>query len=322
MTAVQASDEIYRSTCFNGNGTYHKHGTHSGNNNTLSAELSNTGFTHLTLLTGNTMVTGTTGLLNTSLKKSNQELISAIEHTLHWSLGSAQIHGQIITIADNSTLGPLEDERSKYEITVKLFFPSRHGLSEPLSVNHLHSAIRHLETALVADSSLKIDHFILAIPNQSFDENDLDPDEVEAFAEDVQRLYLPMWKQLSELCQQGRIGRLGVSEFSKQQLEVLKLAAIKVGGVAPMINQVNLHDCCVLPTGLIDYAKTEGIELLTHGDATDILPKSTLASLLQPHLGATSASLLEPNFVLKYSVLISSRGLISKKGYIVDAGSA
>ncbi|KAF9136336.1 hypothetical protein BGW39_000052 [Mortierella sp. 14UC] len=334
MTAVQASDDIYRSANGAGagadgehyfNGSNGKASYHSGVQNgdrVPPAALAKDVFSHLTLYTGNTMVTGTTGLLNTSLKKSNQELVSAIDHTLHWSLESAQIHGRAITVADKSTLGPLEEDRSKYEITVKLFFLSPHGSSEPLSVDHLHSAIQHLERALATPSgSIKIDHFILAIPNQTFDENDLDPSEIEAFGEDVQGLYLPIWKQLSELRQRGKIGRLGVSEFSKQQLEILKAAATKVGAVVPEINQVNLHDCCVLPKGLIEYAKAEGIELLTHGDSSDILPKSTLASLLQPHLPATSASLLEPNYVLKYSVLISSRGLVSRKGYIVDAGS-
>ncbi|KAF8932199.1 hypothetical protein BGZ47_011516 [Haplosporangium gracile] len=323
MTAVQATDDIYSGQHYfaNGKANYHSNGAQN-RDRVLPAAFSKDAFSHLTLFTGNTMVTGTTGLLNTSLKKSNRELVSAIDHTLNWSLESAQIHGRAITIADSSTLGPLKEDRSKYEITVKLFFLSPHGLSEPLSVDRLHNAIQHLETALAATSTnIKIDHFILAIPNQTFDENDLDSSEIEQFTEDVQSLYLPIWKRLSELRQTGKIGRLGVSEFSKQQLEILKAAAVQVGAVVPEINQVNLEDCCVLPKGLIEYAKAEGIELLTHGDSSDILPKSTLASLLQPHLAATSASLLEPNFVLKYSVLISSRGLISRKGYIVDAGS-
>ena len=38
--------------------------------------LANSTFSHLTLYTGNTMRTGTTGQLNTSLKKSNQEVTS------------------------------------------------------------------------------------------------------------------------------------------------------------------------------------------------------------------------------------------------------
>lgn len=152
---------------------------------------------------------------------------------------------------------------------MKLFFLSPHGSSEPLSVDHLHNAIQQLETALsVTSGNLKIDHFILAIPNQTFDENDLDSSEIDQFTEDVQTLYLPIWKRLSELQQTGRIGRLGVSEFSKQQLEILKAAAVQVGAAVPQINQVNLQDCCVLPKGLIDYAKAEGIELFTHGDSS------------------------------------------------------
>ncbi|KAG0259755.1 hypothetical protein BG011_002404 [Mortierella polycephala] len=275
-------------------------------------------FSHLALYTGNTMRTGTTAQLATSQKKSNQELLSAVEDTLHNSLESSQVEGSAITIADKNTLGALEGDRSKYEITVKMFFISPAGSSTALSVDQLNRAVKYLQTAL-GTSNLLIDHFILALPNQTFDENGLDQAELEAFTEDVAHLYWPIWKQLSELRQGGQIGRLGVAEFSKQQLEILKTAAVSKGAVGPEVNQVNLHDCCVLPKDLIEYSKAEGIELLTHGDATNILPKSTFASLLQPHLPATSASSLTPNFVLKYSALITNRGLISRKGYIIDA---
>jgi len=50
------------------------------------APFANDAFTHLTLYTGNTMRTGTTGQLNTSLKKSNQEVII---HFLSLSLSTS-----------------------------------------------------------------------------------------------------------------------------------------------------------------------------------------------------------------------------------------
>ncbi|KAF9578473.1 hypothetical protein BGW38_005702 [Lunasporangiospora selenospora] len=287
-------------------------------------------FARLTLYTGNTMRTGTTGSLNTNQKKSNQELVCAVDETLHSSLANAQVDGTAITIADESGLGPLEDNRSKYDITVKMFFLSESGSLRPLSVEQLDAASQYLRKALgYSDSSedLKIDNFVLAIPNQTFDENDLDEAELEAFSSDVEQLYLPVWKKLSEWRQSGQIARLGVSEFSKKQLETLKAISIATAekgepAVAPELNQVNLSDCCVLPRDLIDYAKSEGIELLTHGDATNILPKSTLTSLLQGPLPATANSPLRPNFVLKYSVFLRGRGLVTRKGYIVDAISA
>ncbi|KAF8980882.1 serine/threonine protein kinase [Entomortierella lignicola] len=240
-------------------------------------------------------------------------LVSAVEDTLLHSLSSAQIDGSHITVADQQSLGPLKDDRSKYDITAKIFFLSPAGATTPISVDQLDLAVQNLGVAL-SSSDVTIDHFILSIPNQTFDENELDEEELSAFTSNLQELYLPVWERLSELRKSGKIARLGVAEFSKQQLEILKAAAVAKGVAVPEINQVNLHDCCVLPKDLIEYTKAEGIELLTHGDSTNILPKSTLASLLQPHLPVASDSTLTPNFVLKYSVLLSGRGLIEKKG--------
>lgn len=136
-----------------------------------------------------------------------------------------------------------------------------------MDVSLLSTAITDLE-AVLGISDIKLDHFILSLPHQTFDENGLDDAEVEAFKTEVQTSVLPVWEKLSELRQAGKIGRVGVAEFSKQQLEVLKEAALAAGAVAPEVNQVNLQDCCVLPKDLINYSKDQGIELLTHGDST------------------------------------------------------
>ncbi|KAK3841489.1 MAG: hypothetical protein J3R72DRAFT_152744 [Linnemannia gamsii] len=287
----------------------------------VTPAFANNAFSHLTLYTGNTMRTGTTGQLNTSLKKSNQELVSAVQDTLLYSVDTARVKGSSITITDETSLGPVAGDRSLYEVTVKMFYlPTTEG--SPLSVELLNVAFANLETALGLPD-IKIDHFILSLPHQSFDENGLDESEVEAFTNEIKTSVMPVWKKLSELRQSGRIGRLGVAEFSKQQLEILKTLATAEGvnAVAPEVNQVNLQDCCVLPRDLINYAKESKIELLTHGDAVEILPKNTFAALLRPHLPGAAAS-LTPNFVLKYSAFITCRGLITKKGYIVDASSA
>ncbi|KAF9916561.1 hypothetical protein BX616_003445 [Lobosporangium transversale] len=307
MTVIHASQDLYSAS----NGQSHTLDHIPVNKHfkrTQPVAFAQEKFQHLTLYTGNTIRTGTTGQLNVSLKKSNQELVSAVEESLFSSLVSARINGNHITIADAASLGALDGDRSKYDITAPT----------PLSVDDLNLAFENLQTALGASSHV-IDHFILAIPNQTFDENGLDEADLEAFTNDVEQLYLPIWKRLSELRTGGQIGRLGVAEFSKQQLEAFKTVALNNGAAAPEIDQVNLDDCCVLPKDLIEYAKAEGIELLTHGDATNILPKSTLSSLLRPHLPVTSDSTLTPNFVLKYSALLSGRGLLVRKGYIVNA---
>jgi len=182
----------------------------------------------------------------------------------------------------------------------------------PLSVEQLTVALSEIGTAL-GIPEIKVDHFILALPNQTFDENELEESEVKAFTQEIQTVVLPVWSRLSELRRSGRIGRLGVAEFTKQQLEALKAIVAGVGAEVPEVNQVNFQDCCVLPKHLIQYAKEEGIELLTHGDATNILPKETLQEVLETYL-PVAAKTLRPNFVLKYSAFITSRGLITKKG--------
>lgn len=55
------------------NGVSHGNG-HRANGEAQHSVVANTAFSHLTLYTGNTMRTGTTGQLNTTLKKSNQEV--------------------------------------------------------------------------------------------------------------------------------------------------------------------------------------------------------------------------------------------------------
>ncbi|KAF9158124.1 hypothetical protein DFQ26_007962, partial [Actinomortierella ambigua] len=239
-------------------------------------------------------------------------LLSALEDTLLHSMNTAHVKGNAITIRDETSLGSLEEERSKYEITAKLFYlPS--STDEPLSVQVIDVAIQDVNTVL---GTSKIDHFILSLPKQVFDENGTDEEELREFDEELERSVLPVWSHLSALRQSGQIGRLGVAEFSKQQLELLKAKAIAMGGAAPEINQVNLADCCVLPKDLVEYAKQEGIELLTHGDAHDLLPQDTFAKLLEPYLTA-SLTKLRPNFVVKYSAFIHSRGLVTKKGVII-----
>ncbi|ORZ11691.1 hypothetical protein BCR41DRAFT_356773 [Lobosporangium transversale] len=267
MTVIHASQDLYSAS----NGQSHTLDHIPVNKHfkrTQPVAFAQEKFQHLTLYTGNTIRTGTTGQLNVSLKKSNQELVSAVEESLFSSLVSARINGTTLQLQTPPLL-------------------AHWTVIDPSTTS------QNLQTALGASSHV-IDHFILAIPNQTFDENGLDEADLEAFTNDVEQLYLPIWKRLSELRTGGQIGRLG-------QLEAFKTVALNNGAAAPEIDQVNLDDCCA--------------RILTH----DILPKSTLSSLLRPHLPVTSDSTLTPNFVLKYSALLSGRGLLVRKGYIVNA---
>ncbi|KAF9581388.1 hypothetical protein BGW38_001613, partial [Lunasporangiospora selenospora] len=288
-----------------GNGTHSPYldGVQEGNGSSPQTLLSlaNSHLSHLTLYTGNIMKTGTTAsqLNSSTSKKSNQELVSAIQDTLLFSMNTAQIRDGEITITDETSVGPLEGERASYEITVKMFYLAQRsqslsgsgavpaGVSDTgsgsvnattgtgaLSAQQLRVALADLESVL-ALPGIKIDHFILSLPNQVFDENPLDEIEAKAFEQEFRSMALPVWRELSIWRRQGKIGRLGVAEFSKDQLVILKRIVQdeeeKIGQetvlVEPEVDQVNLTDCCVLPKDLVNYAKQENIELLIHGDA-------------------------------------------------------
>ncbi|KAF9413235.1 hypothetical protein BGZ94_000801 [Podila epigama] len=102
----------------NGNGFSHEH-ENGVESQQRSVALANTTFSHLTLFTGNTMRTGTTGQLNTTLKKSNQELISAVQDTLQYSLDAARFKGNALIITDETILEPLQGDHAQYDITGK-----------------------------------------------------------------------------------------------------------------------------------------------------------------------------------------------------------
>lgn len=65
------------------------------------------------------------------------------------------------------------------------------------------------------------------------------------------------------------------------------------------------------------YAKEQGIELLTHNDCTDILPAETLGGLLVGEFGIWGEGVrVVPQWVVKYTAVIKSRGVVENKGYV------
>lgn len=63
------------------------------------------------------------------------------------------------------------------------------------------------------------------------------------------------------------------------------------------------------------YAKERGIELLTHNDCTDILPVETLEEVLVGEFGiCEKEAKMVPQWVVKYTAVIRSRGVVENKG--------
>jgi glutamate--cysteine ligase regulatory subunit len=79
-----------------------------------------------------------------------------------------------------------------------------------------------------------------------------------------------------------------------------------------------MADCCVMPHKLIAYCREQGIQLVTHNDACPPLDEQALA-----HLWRTQSNMLktqiQPLWILKFSTMLQSRGILADKGYILCA---
>ena len=222
---------------------------------------------------------------------------------------------------DFSTSG-LAEERSQYDITVKLFFlPS----TEPSKrFSHTQEAISLVLQELHAPS---VDLLIISFSDISFDADDDEDENVEDAEEEARHLdeMIETWRALEELHNKGTVAQIGLAEFGSERLKRF----LPKTRIRPSVDQINVRDCCVVPKSLILYAKQEKIELLTHNDCTNILPKGTIRELLGSGengagdladgiLGDLSGD-IDPQWVVKYTAVVRDRGVIENKGYFAMA---
>lgn len=78
------------------------------------------------------------------------------------------------------------------------------------------------------------------------------------------------WKRLETLHQKDTLGKLGVAELTEEQLE--KILSDDAITVKPSVNQINVSQCCNMPSSMITLAKKHGVELLHNGDRSGKLP--------------------------------------------------
>ncbi|KAL9086862.1 MAG: hypothetical protein Q9159_003950 [Coniocarpon cinnabarinum] len=225
----------------------------------------------------------------------------------------------------------LAEERPQYEITVKLFFLPRNPAR--CRCAQTREAVKLVLQELHVSS---IDLLIVSYPGISFDAEDEDDPELEgamstgALAhgnslEDLDSM-VETWTCLEALHDEGVIDKLGVSEFGTSRLSKF----LQRTRVRPLVNQINVRDCCVVPKPLILYAKEEEVELLTHNDCTNILPPGIVRELLghsQEGAGVLAGAdrdpgisgSIEPQWVIKYTAVVRNRGVIENKGYFAVA---
>ncbi|XP_066547997.1 glutamate--cysteine ligase regulatory subunit isoform X1 [Amia ocellicauda] len=125
----------------------------------------------------------------------------------------------------------------------------------------------------------------------------------------------PLWKELESLVQSHKVTAIGTSDLDKALLEQLYLWA----QIKPSSNQVNLASCCVMPPDLTAFAKECDIQLLTHNDPKELMTASGFQEAVQDSIGEPLVTEWFLEWVLRYSVIVKSRGIIKSKGYLVQA---
>lgn len=128
----------------------------------------------------------------------------------------------------------------------------------------------------------------------------------------------PAWEQLEALVRSQRIAAIGTSDLDKDLLEQLYNWA----QVKPSSNQVNLASCCVMPPDLTAFAKEFDIQLLTHNDPKELMSAATFQEAMQEGVQDLNIGAWRLEWVLRYSVIVKSRGIIKSKGYLVSARKA
>ncbi|GCB19762.1 putative glutamate--cysteine ligase regulatory subunit [Aspergillus awamori] len=296
----------------------------------------------LILSSSNIMISGET-IIRHPTEKSNVELINSLRTNFQaaqhasdpssdrppYTTWTKQGDNALYIPATDFAHG-LSEERSQYDITVKLFYLP--GIPASRRCAHTREAIDLVLKELHVDS---IDLLIVSFPGILFDADDDSDEEVSSDngseePDDFDSM-IQTWRTLEGLQEQGMISQLGVAEFGSERLaRFLPHTKVK-----PSVDQINLKDCCVVPKSLILYAKQEHIQLLTHNDCMDILPVGTTRDLLGP--GEKGAGILasspdapdgiqgdvEPQWVVKYTAVVKDRGVVENKGYfaLADVGS-
>jgi glutamate--cysteine ligase regulatory subunit len=237
----------------------------------------------------------------------------------------------------------LEDDRTQYDITVKLFFlPGTSGSNRSAQIREAVALV------LKALSMPSIDLLILSFPGIYFDEEEDCPDKlstrgpIEVEPEPLEE-QMPIWKTLEDLHSEGIVTRLGIAEFGRDRLEALLSQAT----IKPSVDQINLRDCCSVPQDLLAFAKSASVELLVHNDSSNILPRGITRELLgdgpsgagvlvdsskagdkrknlhdEKDAGTADGPLigeLFPQWVVKYTAVVKDRGVVESKGYFAVA---
>ncbi|XP_068175246.1 glutamate--cysteine ligase regulatory subunit [Antennarius striatus] len=231
----------------------------------------------------------------------SEELQDCIQATLTEWFSSVQVSSEgfpdiLYCSLPRETDAISPEEREELKVSVKLFL-----------CDSVQSSIRDaVEMACQTLAVSQLDSVIIAPPG--------------TLEGDTQTLtdLQPAWEELEALVRSQRIAAIGTSELDKDLLEQLYNWA----QVKPSSNQVNLASCCVMPPDLTAFAKEFDIQLLTHNDPKELISAATFQEAVQGGTQNLNIADWRLEWVLRYSIIVKSRGIIKAKGYLVNARKA
>ncbi|KAK0142779.1 Glutamate--cysteine ligase regulatory subunit [Merluccius polli] len=188
------------------------------------------------------------------------------------------------------------EERDELKVSVKLFLceSDQSSIPEALEMACQTLAVSQLDSVIIAPRGLP-------------------EGEVQTLAH-----LQPAWEELEALVRSQKIAAIGTSDLDKDLLEQL----YKWSQVKPSSNQVNLASCCVMPPDLTAFAKDFDIQLLTHSDPKELMSAATFQEAVQESTKELDVADWRLEWVLRYSIIVKSRGIIKAKGYLVNARKA
>ncbi|KAK9892082.1 hypothetical protein WA026_018284 [Henosepilachna vigintioctopunctata] len=149
--------------------------------------------------------------------------------------------------------------------------------------------IDSVEKALIMLNVTSVNNVIIA-----FDHKKSDVSEIKS-----------IWTALEAYVLQHKINKIGIADVEEEIFRAL----YDWSSVKPSIIQINLSTCCVVPPTLQSFCKDHDIQLLTHSDPTDILPKASLDVVIGKEFFL--------KWVLRFLVHIKCRGVLTTKGYLL-----
>lgn len=192
-----------------------------------------------------------------------------------------------------------ESERHEVKVTVKVF------ICTPQSPNVIQEAVNKVLNEL---GTSYVETLLLSL---SPTEEEEDSDTPSMTLEKIQ----PYWEVMEELVGCQKVLSVGICDLNKEVLEDLYTWS----KVKPVINQVNLESCCVMPKELTEYAKEINVQLLTHNDSPVFLTKERLQETLHSVSTDRDSDAWSPQWAVRYSGIIKCRGIIKMKGYVFHA---